>query len=737
MSHRFAIIAALAALLAATSPAGEIHAAAAAGYLNKVKALLEAEPTLLESKGGFGDTPLITACDGAQLAVANFLIGKGANIHATNDAGATPLYFAAARSLDLTQLLIARKAGVNVRAYVDSGYTPLHEAAISGNLKVAKLLIDRGADLNFRGSVGTALQRTIYNKKASATEMAKLLLASGAKLQQFSFGNTELHVAALRNYAEIVPILVKYGADVNAANQYGHTPLYYAARHGYRKAAEALIAAGADRGAVGLANGYLNPNELAGQNITILTTHPVVVNRPSVSELAKRLPDAKFVLSSKPAEAGDVRLAAPHESFSIGGIQVHTIAAGRQSEALGYLVEVDGLKIFHAGLHSLAGNSASEMEKYRKEIDFLKPFGPIDFAILPIRGRHVEIVYEPYLYLLDQLSPKAVYLIGDDLRTEEHRKCITVLRTRDVPVFYPEGGLAIGERFHYVREQAAAPRPSSYLDERSRFQTRLTRRAPAHGSQNQPAPPPGVDTVVYPSGELKLRAWLSVPEAARTKPAPALVFFHGGSEIHSFFVERARPFQEAGFVIMFPMLRGENGNPGVHEALLGEIDDAAAAVRWLASQPSVDRSRIYAYGHSTGAAVSLLLSLRNDAPVRLGGGSSALWTSDELKSWRDAPFDVNDERERRMRAPFDFIRTMGRRHVAFVGRQEYSAERVAAFRRLAEGSLLEIREVEGDHMGCFQPAVAEFLEIVRRDLLQPTAGRSSSRGESPPRPRRP
>jgi hypothetical protein len=79
------------------------------------------------------------------------------------------------------------------------------------------------------------------------------------------------------------------------------------------------------------------------------------------------------------------------------------------------------------------------------------------------------------------------------------------------------------------------------------------------------------------------------------------------------------------------------------------------------------------------------------------------------------PFDVNDERERQMRAPFDFIRSMGHRHVAFVGRQEYSAERVATFKRLAEGSRLKIREVDGDHMGCLQPAVAEFLEIIRRE----------------------
>jgi L-ascorbate metabolism protein UlaG (beta-lactamase superfamily) len=123
------------------------------------------------------------------------------------------------------------------------------------------------------------------------------------------------------------------------------------------------------------------------------------------------------------------------------------------SEGLGYLVEADGVKIFHAGLH-VSGNDSLQMIKYRKEIDFLKPFGPIDIAILPISGHHINLAYEPYLYLLDQLSPKTVYLIGHDFVTEEYQNCLKVLQARNIPVEYPEGGIAIGERFHYLRGQS-------------------------------------------------------------------------------------------------------------------------------------------------------------------------------------------------------------------------------------------------------------------------------------------
>jgi ankyrin repeat protein len=509
----------------------EIHDAAAAGDLNKVKALLEADPTLLEAKDDRdqnnlkGNTPLISACWGPgsnnwQATVANFLIDKGANINAKNDMGATPLYFAA-KDFDLTQRLITRGAEVNIRAF--GALTPLHQVAFSGNLKVAKLLIDHGADPNASGDNGTILQTIINFKLESGIEMAKVLLEGGAKInQKFSYGNTELHLTALNDYVGIIPLLAKYGADVNAVNEYGHTPLYYAAMHGHRKAAEALIAAGANKNTIvetnygkapqlseklkqgeaylwylggtespysgyavktkdhllifnpteiddspeaGLANGHLNPSELAGQKTTALILYPSYQGRfgqPSVSELAKSLPGVNVVLNFKPTtdtvsncDLSHNHLATPHENFSLDGIRIHAIPAVRQlwfsSEGLGYLVEADGVKIFHAGAHA-SSNEAAEVEKYRKEIDFLKPFGPIDIAILPVNGRHMWwIDYVSYFYLIDQLSPKAIYLIGDDLAKEEHRKCIGVLKGRNVPVSYPEGGIAVGQRFHFIR----------------------------------------------------------------------------------------------------------------------------------------------------------------------------------------------------------------------------------------------------------------------------------------------
>ena len=168
-----------------------------------------------------------------------------------NEIGATPLYFAI-KDFDLTQRLIAKGADVNIRAFGD--YTPLHGTAASGNLKVAKLLIDHGADPNANGSIGTVLQYIIQLSQPNE-QMAKLLVENGAKLTQKSnLGNTVLHLAALKGSADWTRILVKLGADVNAINDYSHTPLYYAAKHGYRQAADVLIAAGAKETTIAEAN---------------------------------------------------------------------------------------------------------------------------------------------------------------------------------------------------------------------------------------------------------------------------------------------------------------------------------------------------------------------------------------------------------------------------------------------------------------------------------------------------
>jgi ankyrin repeat protein len=57
---------------------------------------------------------------------------------------------------------------------------------------------------------------------------------------------TPVHTAALKGHAEVVTILLKAGAEVNAKVLENCTPLYYAAENGHAEVVKILLMAGAD-----------------------------------------------------------------------------------------------------------------------------------------------------------------------------------------------------------------------------------------------------------------------------------------------------------------------------------------------------------------------------------------------------------------------------------------------------------------------------------------------------------
>ncbi len=105
------------------------------------------------------------------------------------------------------------------------GSCPLHSAAASGNLEIALLLLDRGANVNAaRGGDGqTPLHVAASNGRE---EMIRLLLARGAEISATTKeGFTPLHEAATHQRVAVAALLLDAGADVNAAGKAGITPL--------------------------------------------------------------------------------------------------------------------------------------------------------------------------------------------------------------------------------------------------------------------------------------------------------------------------------------------------------------------------------------------------------------------------------------------------------------------------------------------------------------------------------
>jgi len=135
-------------LLAVLPPADlSVHDAAAAGVVERLTALLVADPPAANALASDGFPPLALAAYFGQRAAVELLLAHGASVAlaAANDSRVTALHAAlAGREPAIARLLIA--AGADVNARQQGGYTPLHTAAANGLLALAELLVASGAD---------------------------------------------------------------------------------------------------------------------------------------------------------------------------------------------------------------------------------------------------------------------------------------------------------------------------------------------------------------------------------------------------------------------------------------------------------------------------------------------------------------------------------------------------------------------------------------------------------------
>jgi hypothetical protein len=111
--------------LACSTPAfcGEIHDAAEAGDMAKVKALLKKNSKLVSSKDNDGDTPLHIAALNGHKDMLELLLANKADVNAKNKNGRTPLHWAAGYK-NIAGRLLAKGAAVNAKD--KNGRTPLH-----------------------------------------------------------------------------------------------------------------------------------------------------------------------------------------------------------------------------------------------------------------------------------------------------------------------------------------------------------------------------------------------------------------------------------------------------------------------------------------------------------------------------------------------------------------------------------------------------------------------------------
>lgn len=158
----------------------------------------------------------------------------------------------AARSGQDTRISALAHAGtpLDARSAV-AGLTALHVAVIQGNLPLARLLLELGANPNTLADRGASALITGVVHRAPL-EILDLLMTHGAVAttpNEDGFGL--VHAIAETDRAEYLPWAQLHDLDLEARTNHGHTAVHIAAALGHVAALRALIAAGADPAATG------------------------------------------------------------------------------------------------------------------------------------------------------------------------------------------------------------------------------------------------------------------------------------------------------------------------------------------------------------------------------------------------------------------------------------------------------------------------------------------------------
>jgi ankyrin repeat protein/L-ascorbate metabolism protein UlaG (beta-lactamase superfamily) len=419
-----------------------------------------------------GATSLMLAAGSRKYDEASYLVEQGVGLEGRNNFGWTALLIAVeGGNPELVEFLL--DGGADANTIDPFGRSVLWWAALRGQTEIVSLLIDRGASVTDEGPPApmSALGRSVMG---GHYEIAELLLENGidADGADPDMSRTALHLAALGGWANFAGLLADHGADLSLTDSYGMTALDYAWKYGHDDVAGLLETRGATAtgrrsdyagspllerdvevgeasmwylGHCGwalktenhllifdywtgqgelpsrpcLRNGHIDPTELADENVYVFVTHEHADHYdPAINSWGDSHGDLTYVFGFRPELTPEYReggydgpayeYIAPREYREFDDIKVRTIAANDGGVA--FLVEVDGLKFYHAGDH--AGWADGERDGYFEEIDYLTPYADdLDMAFVNVTGCHAhdpERLLEGNLYTIERMSPRVL-----------------------------------------------------------------------------------------------------------------------------------------------------------------------------------------------------------------------------------------------------------------------------------------------------------------------------------------
>ncbi|XP_046862983.1 serine/threonine-protein phosphatase 6 regulatory ankyrin repeat subunit A-like [Xenia sp. Carnegie-2017] len=218
-----------------------VHIAAERGFSGIVEYLVDRVNVDINFRSKSGNTLLYIAAQNGHTNTVLALLNKRVPLHMPNKAGEVSLHAA----------VICGHVGVvetllNKGAYVDCKtkdlYTALHIAVQHRKPKVVQTLLGYGANVHLKGGMLEETPLHIAAHYKDGTEVAEMLLKSGANVDvPQENGETSLHIATRKNNISMIELLLSEGANAARKSQKGEIPLHIAVENSFFDIAAVLV----------------------------------------------------------------------------------------------------------------------------------------------------------------------------------------------------------------------------------------------------------------------------------------------------------------------------------------------------------------------------------------------------------------------------------------------------------------------------------------------------------------
>jgi ankyrin repeat protein len=202
------------------------------GALDRVKELIRQQPALIRSRTDAGIPITLLAAYYRQKAVFEWLMSQQPNPN---------IYEATAAGQTARVETLLKETPALLNAHATDGFPALGLACYFGQYAVAKLLVEKGADVNLVANNGSLVAPIHAAVAANSVDLTRLLLENGAQVDLAQAGGvTPLHSAAHRGNVALVELLLQHGARKDLKMDNGQTALDFAKADGH-EAVEKLL----------------------------------------------------------------------------------------------------------------------------------------------------------------------------------------------------------------------------------------------------------------------------------------------------------------------------------------------------------------------------------------------------------------------------------------------------------------------------------------------------------------